>query len=370
MTEVREGRRFRKAACKLTAYVSEMIEKCSSHPEVLKEHPDIGRIVFRMISRNETKNNRKASEEEFLLEIVDHFKDAFLADLANIGDKDKEEDYEVLYPSFMERVAKKAEDFKRNAAGFRQLCCLPRFALALVMMSRVRSHYTHCDWFNIGTLKTMIEVHGGVSEPTGCSASRSADRDGQFLAEHIVESVENLERMCNEEAPPMTLAEINEKREAFYVSGWNPAEIGRLREEMKDMEKTFRLGRGDLKQWEPEVLAKIDESFKAVYQSKGESFDISLYFPDCRDSVEKFQRYCDKVDQILRENPSGCPPYAREYFAYYSIWEMRGYRFPVPLGTATAIEALDATAANCENGFIEVSDHDHMTSILPSDLLF
>ena len=126
--------------------------------------PDMGRIVFRLISRNETKGNKKATEEEFLQEIVDHFKDAFVSDRAKINDWTNGEDYEVLYPTFMARVVSKAEEFKRNVTGYRQICCLPRFALALVMMSRVRSHYTHSPWFNITDLKTMVEVHGGVSE--------------------------------------------------------------------------------------------------------------------------------------------------------------------------------------------------------------
>ena len=131
-----------------------------------EEVPDMGRIVFRLISRNETKGNKKATEEELLQEIVDHFKDAFISDRKRIKDWTKVEDYEVRYPTFMKRVTIKADEFKRNATGYRHICCLPRFALALVMMSRVRSHYTHSSWFNIANLKTMIEVHGGVSETT------------------------------------------------------------------------------------------------------------------------------------------------------------------------------------------------------------
>lgn len=140
--------------------MADMIEKST-------KQPNIGRVVFRLISRNETKGHKKATEEEFLLEIVDHFKDGFLLDLSAMVDLKSEEDYEVLYPEFIKRVSEKADSFKRNATGYRQICCLPRFALALVMMSRVRSHYTHSSWFQVGTLKEMIEVHGGVSGGEG-----------------------------------------------------------------------------------------------------------------------------------------------------------------------------------------------------------
>jgi hypothetical protein len=138
-----------------------MIERCGEPPT--PGESEMSKVVFRLISRNDTKGSKKATEEEFLLEIVDHFKDAFLVDHGKVKPRNRSDDYEVLYPTFMEQVKVKADQFKRNTTGYRQICCIPRFTLALVMMSRVRSHYTHANWFRIGQLKTMIDVHGGVS---------------------------------------------------------------------------------------------------------------------------------------------------------------------------------------------------------------
>ena len=129
-----------------------------------------------------------------------------------------------------------------------------------------------------------------------------------------------------------------------------------LRKDMKEMDKLFRQGRGDLREWSPEVLDMIDKMFLKNYAHKDYGFQMELFFPDSQDNYTRFRQYCDGVDQILRENASGAPPYAREYFAYYSIWEMRGYRFPVPLGTASVIAAVDAIAANVRKGLVEVSN--------------
>ena len=76
---------------------------------------------------------------------------------------DMEEDYDVRYPTVFVDIAKKAELFKGNSSGYRQICALPRVALGLVMASRIRSHFTHASWFRISSLRDMVKVHGGVS---------------------------------------------------------------------------------------------------------------------------------------------------------------------------------------------------------------
>lgn len=119
--------------------------------------------MYQLISHNETKKSEKATEKEFLQEIIDHFEDAFIYDQAKI--KDWSEDYKVCYSTFMKRVTTKAEEFKRTVSGYWHICCLPQFVLALVMMSQLQSHYLHFLWFNVSNLKKkMVEVHGGVSE--------------------------------------------------------------------------------------------------------------------------------------------------------------------------------------------------------------
>jgi hypothetical protein len=124
---------------------------------------DMVKAVFRLLSRNETRATQKATEEEHLQEVVDSLKDALEKDLRVLKERNRDEDYEVIYPQFMEAVGKKAEKYKSTTQGYCQLCSLPRFALALVMASRVWRHYRHAVWFRMAPLKSMVEVHGGVS---------------------------------------------------------------------------------------------------------------------------------------------------------------------------------------------------------------
>lgn len=149
------------------------------------------RAVYRLLSRNESTGSVKVTEEELLQEIIDSFKDKFEEDdkalLERYAKRDQkrgrpptmpelkemEEDYEVMYPTVFGAIKEKAEHFKGNSTGYRQICLLPRVALGLIMASRVRSHYTHADWFRISILKNMVQVHGGVS---GHSCAHSFER--------------------------------------------------------------------------------------------------------------------------------------------------------------------------------------------------
>ena len=184
-----------------------------------------------------------------------------------------------------------------------------------------------------------------------CVAPDRTDRNSQFLSEYIIESVENLERLSNEEAPPMKLEDICNMRDAFYIAAGDDADI---RKSAAVMEKAFNDGRGDLNQWDPKVLELIDDSFVKHYM-KGASPQTCLFFPDKTGNKGRFRKYCDDVDQILRTNAGGAPKYAREYFAYYTTWPMRGYKFPVPLGTATTIVALEEICRTVGLGLVEVS---------------
>lgn len=158
--------------------------RTESHPlAIIDTLPNSkARAVYRLLSRNETQGRVKITEEELLQEIVDGFKDAFEEDdkklLRRYAERDAitqgqvpstaelldmEEDYDVRYPTVFVDIAKKAELFKGNSSGYRQICALPRVALGLVMASRIRSHFTHASWFRISSLRDMVKVHGGVS---------------------------------------------------------------------------------------------------------------------------------------------------------------------------------------------------------------
>jgi hypothetical protein len=102
-----------------------------------------------------------ATDEGLLQEIVDELRDAFEKDLPRAMAMPEEDDLSILYPTFMDKVKHMAEEFKESG-GYRRLCKVPSFALALVMVSRIRRHYTHCSWFKISTLQTMLSIHGGV----------------------------------------------------------------------------------------------------------------------------------------------------------------------------------------------------------------
>jgi hypothetical protein len=136
---------------------------------------DMDRAVFRLISRNATLGEHKATDEELLQELLDYMKDAFESDLADLEDdasSSSYEDYQVLYPKFMKAIQRKADKLKKDSQGYRQICLMPTFALGLVMVSRVRSHYIHAKWFKIGSLNRMVYIHGGVSASTSCLVRR------------------------------------------------------------------------------------------------------------------------------------------------------------------------------------------------------
>ena len=74
------------------------------------------------------------------------------------------ENFEIRYPRFKKKVEVKAEQFKSTRHAYRRICCVPAFALGLVMVSRIQTHYTHAPWFKLNTLDKMLDVYGTVSE--------------------------------------------------------------------------------------------------------------------------------------------------------------------------------------------------------------
>ena len=120
-------------------------------------------VVFRQMSQNTSKGQRMATDEELLLEIVDELKDVLEADMPRARTiQSREDDPNILFPTFMKRVEEKADEYK-DAGGYRRLCSVPSFTLALVSVARIRRHYKHCSWFKISVLQKMVDVHGGVS---------------------------------------------------------------------------------------------------------------------------------------------------------------------------------------------------------------
>jgi hypothetical protein len=134
-------------------------------------------------------------------------------------------------------------------------------------------------------------------------------------------------------------------------------EAKNLRDSLQGMETAFKES-GDLSSWSPELMHDIDEAFLKNYTtttSKGVEAIACLFYPNSSDNMNIFVTYCADVDQVLRKHAETAPPYAREYFTYYCIWQMRGWRFPVPLGTASVVGVLHRKLKQVTHGFQEVS---------------
>ena len=127
-------------------------------------------------------------------------------------------------------------------------------------------------------------------------------------------------------------------------------------EKLSEMEKPFK-GKGDIKEWDSDVLAKIDECFVRNYLDDDSGLPCaSLFFPNSSDNHNRFTHYCSDVSKVLiHEDTSKFAPHARAYFNYAMIWKKHGYLFPMPLGTASVVQAVDYLATKYERGLCEVS---------------
>ena len=131
------------------------------------------------------------------------------------------------------------------------------------------------------------------------------------------------------------MEDIEKKRDEVLQAGDN---LALLKVDLDGMEKAFE-GRGELTDWNYELLGEIDKCFVKHYMDAGEPV-VSLFTPDCPDNFNRFAKYCADVDEVLAAS-ADTPKFSREYFTFYSIWQLRGYGFPVPLGTASVVDALN-----------------------------
>ncbi|KAH9028303.1 hypothetical protein EDB85DRAFT_1892595 [Lactarius pseudohatsudake] len=291
--------------------------------------------IYRFLSRNETKDKRMATDEERLIEIVDELKDAYEEDVRHRKDRAKNLDAAALYQTFMKKAKIRADAFKdsRDRGGHRQLCSVPSFALALVAASRIRRHYTHARWFRVADLVKILESHGAL------------------ISEFIVESVETLERVANPARPPLEYEEIEELGQQLLEANGD-ADVDAIREKLAKMKTAFE-DMGDASDWTHELLGKIDQCFKEAYYVNEEPSE-SLFVPLSSDNDNRFDKYVMSVDKVLQNESQTAPPYAREYFAYAMMWKLHGHKFPMPLGTASVVEALHKIANKYPLGISEV----------------
>jgi len=147
------------------------------------------------------------------------------------------------------------------------------------------------------------------------------------------------------------LEAIKRKRAEFLAAKGN-TKASELRTTLALMATAFR-GRGNVRLWDYRLLEKLDKCFKDNYDGPA-GLARSLFFPESADNQNRFSSYCVDIDRVFQENSAIAPPYAREYFAFYSIWQMQGLQFPLPLGTASVIDALDKLLTKYRHGVCEV----------------
>ena len=176
-----------------------------------------------------------------------------------------------------------------------------------------------------------------------------SNRFPQIVSDFLVDSIDVLERCANANKPPLKLDEIEDLAIKAITERPHSADT---QTKLAEMKRAF-LGRGDLQQWTEDVLAKIDKCFQDHFFTSGVVHD-ALFALDSPKAYIIFSQYQSAVDQILRENRATVPPYAREYFAYSMFWKERGYRFPIPLGTASVIEFIHSLTQKHASGLNEV----------------
>ena len=120
------------------------------------------------------------------------------------------------------------------------------------------------------------------------------------------------------------------------------------------MENAFEMP-GDLSSWTSQLLDEIDRCFVKNYVAEDGVPVPYLFFPNCAENLNRYIDYYEEVDRVFRMHSRTAPKYAREYFAYYSIWQMRQWPFPVPLGTKSVVGILNDMARSVTVGFSEVS---------------
>lgn len=148
------------------------------------------------------------------------------------------------------------------------------------------------------------------------------------------------------------------------------SDLDSLRTSLQGMEEAFTShGNRDLSSWTPELLDAIDICFTTAYVEANGDPSPYLFFPDSVPNLNQFASYCTSVDLALRRHANVAPKYAREYFTYYTIWQMRDFRFPVPLGTKSTVSALDKIARSMRKGFAEVSRRGPLGGLSPKSRL-
>lgn len=159
------------------------------------------------------------------------------------------------------------------------------------------------------------------------------------MADYMMESIEILERLANLQKPPLSLSEL-QKIQCAFVDPLSDKE--ELWQKLEGMAEAFQ-GCGDVSEWQYKILDGIDKCFVNEYMKNNEILML-LFVPNSAGNLNQFSVYYDAADQQLRIKEKGRPQYAQEYFTYFSIWQVQGYAFPVPLGMQSIVQAVNMLA--------------------------
>jgi hypothetical protein len=314
---------------------------------------DLSYATFRLISWNEILGTYKATDEEYLLEVVDHIKMALLKDLRDMPNRPPCVDYRTSCPGYIKAVAETADKYKSVNSGFRRILLIPSFVLALVMASRLRKHFIHSSWFRTSNLIKMVDVHAGVRANPSSSTlpQKLTGEPAQFISEFITEGVEMLERIANPIEPP----ELDLNTIFAWRNRFDPLTSEDFTKQLTPMHRAFLSGQGNLNAWKPEVLTAIDEAFVANFMNDRKPFPGLFSLILDAEVKTRFLTYWNAVDDILANYPNKAPRYACHYFAFYSICYVQCWKFPMPLMAASVVECLHIITSNVREGMVKVS---------------
>ena len=129
----------------------------------------LSNAIFCFLSQNETQDFLPATDEELLIQTLDHLGFHYnqgLNDLVARGvtPKHDEQNLAQQFRKFTKAVKDKADEVKELNGGYKRLLAVPSFTLALVMGCRVYRHFKRAKWFKISKLNAMLETHGAVSK--------------------------------------------------------------------------------------------------------------------------------------------------------------------------------------------------------------
>jgi len=87
--------------------------------------------------------------------------------------------------------------------------------------------------------------------------------------------VETLEHIMSTEKPPLSLGQIEKRRNALAKFANNQKKSAEVKASLQEMDKVYLHGRGNLKLWTSEILNEIDAIFVQHFMHNGSPYSFS-----------------------------------------------------------------------------------------------